>query len=64
MTGPEMVLYDFGMFVWFVAGLSVVYAIAARRGRRTAIATLLLGPAVQATFGAFTVLLVETGLYA
>ncbi|SDM60460.1 hypothetical protein SAMN04487949_2229 [Halogranum gelatinilyticum] len=63
LTPTEMVLYDFGMFLWFVLGLSAVYVLAARRTGRTAIATLLLGPVVQALFGFVTVFLVETGLY-
>lgn len=30
MTGSEMVLYDFGMFLWFGVALAAAFAVAAR----------------------------------
>lgn len=64
MTGLEMVLYDLGLFLWFVLALAAAYAFAARNSGRRAVVALLLGPFVQATFSLLMVLLVESGLYA
>jgi hypothetical protein len=64
LTGLEMVLYDLGMFLWFVVVLAVVYAVAARNPGRPAVLALLSAPALQAAFGFVLVLLAEMGVYA
>lgn len=64
LTGLEMVLYDLGMFLWFVLTLAAAYALSAHRRGRSAVVALLLGPVVQAAFALLMVLLVESGLYA
>lgn len=64
MTGLEMVLYDLGLFLWFVVALAAAYAAAATSRGRTAVVALLLGPVIQAAFLLLMVLLVEAGLYA
>lgn len=64
MTETEMVLYDLGLFLWFVVALAAAYAVAARGDGRRDVAALLLGPVVQAAFPLLMVLLVETRIYA
>lgn len=64
LTGPEMVLYDLGMFLWFVVALAVAYAVAGSVSRWSAAAVLLGAPVAQASFALATVLLAELGLFA
>ncbi len=64
LTGLEMVLYDLGMFLWFVVVLAAVYAVAASNPGRPAVFALLSAPLYQAAFGVVLVLLVEAGVYA
>lgn len=64
LTDLEMVLYDLGMFLWFVLALAAVYAIAARRRGRGAVGVLLLAPIAQAAFAGVMRLLVALGIYA
>lgn len=64
LTNWEMMVYDFGMFLWFVLALAAVYGVAASLSRRKAVVVLLSGPVVQATFALVLILLVEVGLYA
>lgn len=63
MTGTEMVLYDLGMFLWFVFALAGAYAMAARNEDRTALVALAVAPLVQAAFPLLMDLLVATGIY-
>jgi hypothetical protein len=64
LTAREMVLYDAGMFLWFVVVLAVAYAVAGRVSRRAAVAVLLGAPVAQAAYALVLVLLVEVGLFA
>lgn len=65
MTEPEMVLYDFGLFLWFVLALTGAYGVAARTDRTLpATAAILAGPALQLAWTLFGLLIVESGLYA
>lgn len=64
LTPVEMVLWDFGLFLWFVLVLGVTYVVTARRRGWTTVATLLLAPVVQATYALFLVALVVTGVCA
>ncbi|GCF12695.1 hypothetical protein Harman_06300 [Haloarcula mannanilytica] len=66
LTGTETGVYDLGLFLWFVASLTVMYGVAARaEGRPTrATAAVLLAPVVQVTWLALVRLVVETVLYA
>lgn len=66
LTSAEMVVYDLGLFLWFVASLTVTYGMAARidgRPSRTT-AILLSAPLVQVAWVGIVRLVVETGLYA
>lgn len=63
LTGAEMVVYDFGMFLWYVLALAGMYTVAARSRGRTAVLVLLLAPVVQTAFALVMVILVELGLY-
>lgn len=49
MTGTEMVLYDLGLFLWFVLSVPGAFALVARRTdrRRYVTAAALLGPVLQ-----------------
>lgn len=49
MTDPEMVLYDLGLFLWFVLALAGASAFAARDagGRSRGLAALSSGPVLQ-----------------
>ncbi|WP_255194879.1 hypothetical protein [Halorarius litoreus] len=64
LTETEIVLYDFGLFLWFVLTLAVAYWVAAGRERRTAAVALLLAPVLQAVYGLLLVALVAIGLFA
>lgn len=64
LTETEMILYDLGLFLWFVLVLGGAYWSAAGRGRRTAAVALLLAPVAQAAYALLLVVLVVTGLYA
>lgn len=64
LTELEMVVYDLGMFLWFVLVLAGVYALAARSRRPRGVYVVLFGPLVQAAFGLLTRVLVAAGLYA
>lgn len=65
MTEPEMILYDFGLFLWFVASLSGTYTMAARTAERNrySVAMALAGPILQAGWALVVVLAVEVGGY-
>lgn len=65
MTEPEMVLYDLGMFLWFVLALTGAYASGARiiEQDRYRLAAILTGPILQLGWGLVVVLLVEIGVY-
>lgn len=58
LTESEMVLYDFGMFLWFVCALAAVYALAAHSPRRRAVGLVLISPIAQAAFGALITLFI------
>lgn len=49
MTEPELIVYDLGLFLWFVLSLTVAYSLAARaNGRdRREVAAILSGPVLQ-----------------
>ena len=66
LTSAEMVVYDLGLFLWFVASLSAMYGIAARaEGRPSrAKAVILSAPLVQVAWVLVVRIVVETGLYA
>ncbi|EMA29716.1 hypothetical protein [Haloarcula japonica] len=66
LTATEMVGYDLGLFLWFVAALTAMYGLAARTADRPfrATALLLSAPLVQVAWVGLTRLVVETGLYA
>jgi len=66
MTGTEMVVYDLGLFLWFVASLTAMYEVAAHADGRPARATgvVFLAPVVQVAWVGVVRLVVETGLYA
>lgn len=64
LTEFERVLYDLGMFLWFVLALAGAYAVAARTRGRASVAALLLGPVAQAAYALLLRLLVAAGLYA
>lgn len=65
MTDPELVLYDFGLFLWFVLSLAGVYAVVARRTDqvRYGLTAVLFGPLLQFTWILLFVVLVEAGRY-
>lgn len=58
LTGLEQVLYDAGLFLWFVLALTAAYAVAARTGGRRAVLAVACGPLVQAAFALLPVVLV------
>ncbi|MDS0297378.1 hypothetical protein NDI76_01310 [Halogeometricum sp. S1BR25-6] len=64
LTGQEMVLYDLGMFLWFVVALAAAYVVAGSVSRPLAAAALLGAPVAQASVTLVLVLLVELGLFA
>lgn len=66
MTEPEMIVYDLGLFLWFVGSLTAAYAVAARVNDRTRhLATVvLLGPVLQLGWILLVTLFVYSGLYA
>lgn len=49
MSEPELVLFDLGLFLWFVLSLAGVYALAARSGGRVrrGLDPVLFGPVLQ-----------------
>jgi hypothetical protein len=65
MTDPELVLYDLGLFLWFVLLLTGVYAGAARDvGRvRHRLVPVLLGPFLQFVWILVVVALAELGRF-
>lgn len=65
MTEPEMILYDLGLFLWFVLSLSGAYTMAARttERKRYPVAMALAGPILQAGWGLVVILVVELGGY-
>lgn len=63
LTSSEMLLFDLGMFLWFVLALTAAYAVAARADGMRAYVALLLGPLLQAAYGLLLVVLVTIGVY-
>lgn len=63
LTSAEMLLFDLGMFLWFVLVLTAAYAVGARADGGKAYVALLLGPLIQAAYGVFLVVLVTIGVY-
>lgn len=63
MTEPEMVLYDLGLFLWFVVSLSSAYALGARFAGQRRFVAILSGPLLQAAWVLVIVFVVEVGLY-
>jgi len=65
LTGTEMVVYDLGLFFWFVTSLTAMYGVAARADGRQirATAAVFLAPVVQVAWVGFVRLVVATGLY-
>lgn len=65
MTEPEMALYDLGLFCWFVASLTGIYVLAARRGdqNRRALVAIASAPLLQLAWILAVVVLVEGGRY-
>lgn len=69
LTGLEMVVLDFAMFLWFVGTLTAAYVAAAsiesttRTGNRRSIVAIIAGPVLQATFVLLVVVLGEIGAY-
>jgi uncharacterized membrane protein YidH (DUF202 family) len=64
LSGTEMVLFDLGMFLWFVGVLAAGYAHAAHQQSRPAVGIMALLPVVQAAYGLALGLLVGLGVYA
>lgn len=65
LTGPETVLYDLGLFLWFVLSLTGTYAAVARRvdRHRYALAGVLAGPLVQFSWILLVVAVAEADRY-
>lgn len=65
MTDAEMMAYDFGLFLWFVASLTAAYAVAARASDRSlrAWVAVLSGPFLQLAWILVTALSIAAGLY-
>lgn len=63
MTELEMVLYDLGLFLWFVLALTSAYALGARVAGRYRLVALLSGPLLQAAWVLVIVFVVEVGLF-
>jgi hypothetical protein len=66
MTEMEMILYDLGLFLWFVLTLTASHALAARVNERPryAAAALLAGPLLQVGWVLIVIALIESGAYA
>jgi cytochrome c biogenesis protein CcdA len=66
MTETEMILYDLGLFLWFVLTLTASHALAARVNERPryAAAALLAGPLLQVGWVLIVIALIESGAYA
>lgn len=64
LTGAEMAVYDFGLFLWFTLTLAGIYAVAARLRRPRAVLAVLAAPLVQAAAAPLTMLLVQVRLFA
>lgn len=65
MTGPEMLLYDLGPFLWFVVALTGAYAFSSRplERDRYRVAAIIAGPILQLGWAVVVVGLVEVGGY-
>lgn len=63
MTDPELVLYDLGLFCWFVLALTGAYVLAARTIDRYAWAAISAGPLAQFSWMPAVVFAIEVGQY-
>lgn len=69
LTGPEMVVLDVAMFLWFVGALTAAYVVAANVesttdiGARRSIAAIAAAPVLQAMFVLLVVFLAEIWSY-
>lgn len=63
LSGPEMVVFDLGMFLWFVLALAGCSALAVRRSNPKALLVLAAAPAVQGAYGLVLPVLVAVGIY-
>lgn len=65
MTDQELVLFDLGLFLWFVLALAGAYVLAARSidSNRQTLAAALTGPFLQFAWMPVFIVLVELGQY-
>lgn len=61
-TDVDRVVWDTGLFLWFVLALSAAYGLSARWDGKRAGATAVVGPLLQAAYVVILTVLVDAGL--